>query len=378
MCWKRNNIARSGTALLVVLFIVMAVTILSVGFLSRSDVELSCGENMILKSQMDYLAESGLVHARGLILNPQDAASEYWTGAAEQQISSGDDYYDVNVVKLDKCNYQISCDAYRLKDSQEVGRSSLEAELRLDPCIAYWAGSSTVISERITINGDVYCNGDLSNNGDIHGDVFAAGAIAGTNIDGRQNASVTEAPVEWPGLEVNDYSWGYYVDSSSYSVQVIDPNGGSFGPSASNPGGVRYHSGDLELAGNVNINGMLVVSGDLMVNGANNIISSVKNFPALLVGGEVVVEDGATLEVTGLAQIGQRLSINCTASNVEVDILGGLYIANGGIEGADSSLVSIDIMAGPALSAIETWPVANLPARWSPAGGAFFRSIERK
>ena len=59
-------INQKGTALLVVLFIVMAITILSLGFLSRSDVELACGENMILKTKMDYLAESGLEHAKDL------------------------------------------------------------------------------------------------------------------------------------------------------------------------------------------------------------------------------------------------------------------------------------------------------------------------
>ncbi len=69
---KIQNAGRPGVALLVVLFIVMVITVLSLGYLSRSDVELACGENMILRTQMDYLAESGLEHARGLILNPQD------------------------------------------------------------------------------------------------------------------------------------------------------------------------------------------------------------------------------------------------------------------------------------------------------------------
>ena len=92
---------RKGVALLVVLFVVMTVTILSLGFLSQSDVELSCGENMILRTKMDYLAESGLEHAKGLLLNPQDIDGEYWTGAARQQLVSGsDEYYDVNMVKL--------------------------------------------------------------------------------------------------------------------------------------------------------------------------------------------------------------------------------------------------------------------------------------
>ncbi|MBA7693960.1 hypothetical protein ES703_102560 [subsurface metagenome] len=76
-CARNDGRNKRGAALLVVLFIVMAITILSLGFLSRSDVELACGGNMILRTQMDYLAESGLEHAKGLILNPQDVDSEY-------------------------------------------------------------------------------------------------------------------------------------------------------------------------------------------------------------------------------------------------------------------------------------------------------------
>lgn len=67
-------------ALLVVLFVVMVITITALGFLSKSDVELACGRNMSLRTQMDYTAESGLEHARGLIMSPQDLASEYWSG----------------------------------------------------------------------------------------------------------------------------------------------------------------------------------------------------------------------------------------------------------------------------------------------------------
>ena len=88
-----NRIKRQkqkGAALLIVLFVVMTITILAVGFLSRSDVELLCGENMILRTQMDYLAESGLQHAAGLIRDC-NGFSENWL-AADQQLTAGDDY----------------------------------------------------------------------------------------------------------------------------------------------------------------------------------------------------------------------------------------------------------------------------------------------
>ena len=117
---NKNITARPGIALLAVLMIVMVITVMALGFLSRSDVELACGENMVMRTQMDYLAESGLEHARGLILNPQDVAGEYWAGEPLQQLVAGSaDYYDLTVTRddtdtTDRCNYIIDSNSYRL------------------------------------------------------------------------------------------------------------------------------------------------------------------------------------------------------------------------------------------------------------------------
>ena len=384
---KKNKSRRQGAALLVVLCIVMVITILSVGFLSQSDVELACGENMILRTQMDYLAESGLEHARGLILNPQDVGSEYWAGATAQQlVADSDDYYDLEIVRddsdpADRCNYIIDCNSYRLKGGEKIGRSRVRAKLRIDPCIAYWAGADTTISQRITVNGDIYCDGNLSGNGGIVGDVFASGSITGTNITGQKNEAVIETPVNWPGLNINDFSLSYYIDSASYSVEVIDPNISNviLGSSGNNPAGIHYcndPNNPISLGGNVTINGTLVVNGDLTISGTSNVISARKNFPALLVSGEVIVEDGGTLQIEGLAQIGRRIAVSAGAQNIDID--GGLFIAAGGIEGSASSSISIDITAAPSIASIQTWPTAGTARRWCPVAGAFFRSIERR
>jgi hypothetical protein len=330
---------------------------------------------------MVHLAESGLEHARGLILSPQDVDTEYWQGDVGQQlVAGGNDYYDVNVVKLAECNYQITCTAYREKSGERVGRSGLVAELRLDPCIAFWVGGDAAISQRITVNGDVYCSGHLSGGGYVDGDVFAGGSITASDVVGRKNEAVTEPPVSWPGLGISDFSPTYYIGSTLYSTDIEDSNVhpvGNFFPNAgSNPAGIRYCSGEVELPGNVNIEGTLVVNGNLRVSGTNNVISAVKNFPALLVSGEVIIEDGGTLEVRGLAQIGQKIEVKAGAQNLNID--GGLFIANGGIEGSASSSISIVITAGPAIAAIQTWPVVDNCVRWTPAGGAFFKSITRE
>ena len=201
--------------------------------------------------------------------NPQDVASEYFTGAAGQQLVAGsDDYYDVNVVKLSECNYQITCDAYREKMGEKVGRSSLRAELRLDPCIAVWTGGDTIISSNTTIYGDVYCNGNLTINGD-----------------------------------------------SLVSVRAI------------------------------------------------------KNSPALLVSGNIQIDVSSKLEIEGLAQVAGGISV---ANGAEIKILGTLFmVGSSGISGSGV----INITTAPLIAAIQM-PGGD-PENWSPAGGAFFRSVRR-
>jgi hypothetical protein len=58
-----------------------------------------------------------------------------------------------------------------------------------------------------------------------------------------------------------------------------------------------------------------------------------------------------------------------------MSVTGGLFIANGGVA---SDKIIVNITAAPAIASIETWSATGVPRRWSPAAGAFYRSIERK
>lgn len=374
---NNNKKARPGVALLVVLFVVMAITILSLGFVSRSDVELNCGQNMILRTEMDYLAESGLEHARGLILNPQDVSADYWTGDTGLQLVSGSsDYYDVTVNRdaNDLCNYIIECISYRrAPDGNDIGRSRLQAELRLDPCIAYWVGASTTISSATIITGDVYCGGTLTNcSSNIDGDAFATDTISGT-ITGQKNELVTTAPVAEPNLAVADFEPTYYINSMSYSAQqIVDVNIPALNPLTE----VWYTAGDVNMPGGVTINGTLVVNGDLTVSDANNFITAEPNFPALVVTGQVIMKDGSSLVIQGLAQLEQGVSIDAGAASANINVTGGLFIA---LNGVTSDKITVNITADPAIASIETWSSDGdgTSKRWSPAAGAFYRSIKR-
>lgn len=301
--------------------IVMVITIVSLGFLSRSDVELACGQNMEMRAQMDYLAESGLEHTRGLILNPQDVASEYWTGESLQQLVAGSsNYYDLTVVRddtdpNDRCNYIIDSNSYRLEGGQKTVRSDLRATLRLDPCIALWAGNDTILWNGFVIYGDVCCEGNLENRGTIDGDVFA-NTLSGT-ISGR-HSNPAELGLSWPRVTVADFT-------SNYATQLITSvllSDQTFGPYA--PTRVCYRNGNLVLVGNVRVEGMLIVDGNLTVWGNGNRITAAKNLPALLVTGDLEVERNSSLEVNGLAVVNDDLRISAESANVET--VGGLFV----------------------------------------------------
>ncbi len=321
MSVKRNKVDRSGFALLAVLMIVMFITVLSLGYLSRSNVELACGRNMEMRAQTDYLAESGLEHARGLILNPQDVASEYWTGDSQQQlVANSSDYYDVAVARddtdpNDRCNYIIDSNSYRLEGGEKTSRSDLRATLRLDPCVALWTKSDALLWSGVTIHGDVCCNGNLENAGTIDGDVFA-NALSGT-ITGR-HSTIAELSLTWPRVTAADFT-------SNYTTQLISTDvlsDQTFGPY--DPPRVCYRDGNLSLVGNVQFESMLIVDGDLVVWGSGNRITAAKNLPALLVAGDLEVERNSNLEANGLVVVNGDVRINEYAANIDIE--GGFFV----------------------------------------------------
>jgi cytoskeletal protein CcmA (bactofilin family) len=357
---KKAKVKRKGSALIIVLFIVMVITILSLGFLSRSNVELACGENMKLRTQMDYLAESGLEQARGLILYNNDFLGN-WT-AYRQQLNNDNDYYDVNVVQLGNCNYKIICEAYREKGGEKTGRSSLEVELRLNPCVAFWTQIGTTIPTNSVINGDVYCNGTLINNATIVGDVFVSSLGGSGSIKGHRRTLV-DLSLTWPRVTVGDFT-------SHYPVQTIDVNtlaNTSIGSSAI----VCYCEHDLELTGSVQIEGMLIVDADLTISGNGNVITAGGNLPAMLITGNLIIKNGGKLDVYGLAVVNGEVKVSAAAAGL--GITGGLFITNGITDSG-----KITITASPQRTAIMTWSDTGVAERWGQASGAFFRSIKRK
>ncbi|MFC1675697.1 hypothetical protein ACFL3G_01380 [Planctomycetota bacterium] len=375
---------KRGVALIVVLILIVTTALLSMAFMSRSDVELACGQNMTLRSQTDYTAESAMEHAKGMILYPQDVAGEYWTGVNAQQLANGTDYYyDVVVTKLGHCDYKINCLAYKEKAGVQTGRSALQTELRLDPVIAYYQSLLAPIPAEIIINGDVYCDTDLANFGRIFGDVYSPSTVVNPFpgiITGKINDFTAQPPVDLPSISISDFSSRYYIGADEYMVANVGADQLQdmiLGPTVSNPAGIYYRDGNLDLRGNINITGMLVVRDDLRIDMMCNVtITAVKNFPALLVGHDIIFNNSNQhLNVTGLVQVRDNIDMNNSFGS-RIDVLGALYILGDGAQ--DTAGCSINITGSPDKAAIEIWSSEGVPTRWSPAAGAFFKSIQRQ
>jgi len=72
---------RRGGVLVTVLFVIMAITVLSLGLFARTDMNLACGKNLSLRIQTDALAHSGLQCARAMVLSPSNPVPlDAWSG----------------------------------------------------------------------------------------------------------------------------------------------------------------------------------------------------------------------------------------------------------------------------------------------------------
>jgi hypothetical protein len=135
--------AQPGMALLVVLFIVMGITLFSMGYIARCDSELLCAKNMGLRIRMEYLAQSALQHGRAMIIGPPNVVPIGYSQQLGLQLETGDDYYDLTISdpvvlnpsdpNISQYIYQVQCSAYRQASGQVSARSELNAQIKFTP-----------------------------------------------------------------------------------------------------------------------------------------------------------------------------------------------------------------------------------------------------
>lgn len=128
---KRCGRRQKGSVLLSTLFIVIAVTTISMGYLYRADMTLASGRNLELRNQADYLAWSGLEYARALIQNDPNIADPNNLGPVVcTLLDSGTNFQcDLYIQSPEAHKYSVTCDAYYLSGTDAKARSNLSAQV---------------------------------------------------------------------------------------------------------------------------------------------------------------------------------------------------------------------------------------------------------
>ena len=184
----------------------------------------------------------------------------------------------------------------------------------------------------VKIEGDVHSNGDITGAGfdpedDVDGDVsYSGGAYRsdGTPLEGENIGSLE--PQGFP-----DVSWIYYLENAKevYATDTAYEIGGESEPLE----GIHYFQGDVVIKDDLNVNGTIVVKGNITVHGHPE-INLVKAEPISLVmvaSGDIFLK--GNVHVTGIIHTEGFIELDGT-TNVEK---GAILAEDGVINGTGAS-----------------------------------------
>ena len=377
---------KKGSALLLVLFIVMMITVLSLCYVNKSDNELVITKNLNARCRSESVIVAAMEHVRTVIENPQTRGwtGEYWTGVAGYKLESdSQDMYDVHVARQgtlsDAMNgFEVSIASYRYEGGVKSFEQRIKAELKLYPSFALICRGSWESSIGVDIRGDVWCGGNFTGN-KVAGDLIVSGSSSDNSISGVVIAASNWDAVAGPGVTVDQFNSTYSYQSKTYSVEKITDSlitGKVLKESASNPAAIFYRDCDLQIGSNNYIPGFLVVRGKLEIVGSNNWFKANENYPAILTGGAICMNGlNASANIMGLAIASGGLELKQSGGNIRV--YGGLAVGAAGLVAGPLITGNISIVSDPYRATVCYRNLADNIFLWKPFQYACYVNTER-
>ncbi len=305
---------RRGLALVLVMVLLAMSAILGLTYLTTASTKLASSNNLAVGGRAKYVAESGLQHA--LYVLQTDPALLDATSAG----SPMGPYYPDNLQPNDSYSFYAVKDAvvpglYTLTATSSAGggHQSVTARVRRGGAKQFSVSqslliqASAVLPATLYIEGDVHSNGFLTNAARIKG-TASAQSVTGTLtlIDAILPTWTHVAVPSVPTDSYNDYKlFGdphAKVTEKVASLTSADQYANGNAVTDSNPGGVvvlQAFVGRPTLGAGLSFRGTIVVSGDLVVAGTNINLQAVDGYPALVVSGKIIMQNGAKLTVDG-------------------------------------------------------------------------------
>ena len=340
---KGRQPRQAGFALIMVLFLVAAGTILGYSYLASSTVKVVSSQNLLTAARAQYLAESGLEHALYVLeSNPSLLQNSLQQPLGPFHVDDTDDGYyfsaveDIGVPGKYRVFAESQVKGITRRSSFTVYRAA-GAEIRVTHGMVI-GGAGTSLPMGLTINGNVQNNGSfLLNQAHINGSVNSCGVVWDPFHWITGDVVVGGEPIEVPDIQPDQYQ-SYTLGGTTYTaiektltdITSSDPVnlGGSI--TSDNVGGVVSlvpQTGDtITVKSNVDFRGTIVVEGNLRLEGSNVQLRAQPGFPVIVVTGQVLIEKNAQTVIEGLvvAQGGFSIASKEHGYSSHTTINGGL------------------------------------------------------
>jgi hypothetical protein len=342
--------ARRGVAMMLVLGVIVVAAVLGYAMLSHASLQKQISNNGSNTAAAQGMAESGVNLAAYYLQYPEkwkeypstypetelyDRQAKYWTGTNDQFVDFGSP-----AIGSVKVTVTRSSPAIRWQyDVVSIGRaagSSLERRVNATVYLnaEYKFEHAALFTNDVTLTGQT----KLGVSGQNVGDVYSNGALiirSGGIVLGRGTRRKVLAtpvnPTSWQNpaplvpkvVPLPDEIRNYQTYESPKGVsntatvltgvsQMGSPLGiplQKFSPTTGNAAGIYFVPGDLTIKSGAEIDGTLIVQGNLNVEGTNVLIHSRDGFPALLVTGNITFSNlvASTMTVQGVTYVGGRI-----------------------------------------------------------------------
>jgi hypothetical protein len=336
---------RRGATMMIVMVVVGIAAVLGFAMVQASTLQATSTGSMRYAATAEYLADSGAQAALYYLQNPGDSpvalVNGRYPGQTGMTFGSGVPGRADVTVAYSSGKYTITSKGYA---TTADGSTIAKTVTAVAEVIAAFTPRDAAMFDKdvkfknATIIGPIETNGSITVDGAATHILNLAAPVRGTSFDG-QSAPVGWSPwgsgegVQVPQFgDIKDYTGSYKwlggtfqakkITSASLALQVLP----SVTDLLTNPAGVYYTDGDLDLGAVNVITGTLIVKGKLTIKGTGNIITAKPGFPTLVVKNDIVFSGLApTLTATGMVYTGG--SIKGGPSGASMTVVGALIAA---------------------------------------------------
>ncbi len=385
--------SRRGFAMIMVLAAIAIAVVMGFAMLAGASLQTRTRGNASRSIAAEYLAESGVNLAMYYLQNPNNApslnASNYW-GGTNGAVTIDPGAVTVTVTRDttagNNWTYEIvsSATVGASGDTQMTRTANARVYVKNEYRVSYASGfnSAATIQPNTSITGDVISNGNVKlSNSTVSGVIYAPSTSGAANPGGRKDVPAAAVPAP-TNPDVNLYRT-YTIGGVTYNADVISAStlSGSvgvttLGSSVTNPAGIWYTTGNLTLGDNVKIDGTLICGGNLIVSGANIVVTPKSGYPGVVVTGNFQVNHTLkSMTINGICYIGGTLKssgvwVQLSQASV-LTVKGGLLIANvSPISSSYSAVTNVTLNStmnlAPELSTAGRTPIGIQVLRWGP------------